>query len=105
MLAHQGGGDGANSRTAKSVPNLPVVFHGVKHYALSGVKQTLILFPGLIYTCVATLAVTGHLHYVDPDLLGWWLAERQLPSGGKQYAPGSGIVLTWDTGWENSDPG
>jgi geranylgeranyl transferase type-2 subunit beta len=38
---------------------------------------------GLIYTCVAALAVTGHLHYVDPDQLGWWLAERQLPSGGE----------------------
>ncbi len=64
-------------RRQKSVPTLPVVFH-----VLSGVKPTLFLFLGLIYTCVATLAVTGHLHYVDPDLLGWWLAERQLPSGG-----------------------
>jgi len=42
---------------------------------------------GLIYTCVGTLAITGHLHYIDADLLGWWLAERQLNSGGLNGRP------------------
>ena len=26
--------------------------------------------------------MTGSLHHVDADRLGWWLSERQLPSGG-----------------------
>ena len=43
---------------------------------------------GLIYTCLGTLAITGHLHTCDQDRLGWWLAERQLPSGGLNGRPG-----------------
>ena len=39
----------------------------------------------MIYTCVGTLAITGHLHYIDADRLGWWLAERQLDSGGNLH--------------------
>jgi len=42
---------------------------------------------GLIYTCLGTLAITGHLHTCDQDRLGWWLAERQLPSGGLNGRP------------------
>ena len=42
---------------------------------------------GQIYCCVAFLSITGHLHKVDADLLGWWLAERQLPSGGLNGRP------------------
>ena len=44
---------------------------------------------GLIYTCLGTLAITGHLHTCDQDRLGWWLAERQLPSGGLNGRPGT----------------
>lgn len=28
------------------------------------------------------LSLVGQLHHVDADKLGWWLCERQLPSGG-----------------------
>ena len=42
---------------------------------------------GLIYCCVGFLSITGHLNEVDADLLGWWLAERQLPSGGLNGRP------------------
>ncbi len=28
------------------------------------------------------LSITGHLHLLKTDALGWWLSERQLPSGG-----------------------
>ena len=44
---------------------------------------------GLIYTCLGTLAITGHLHTCDQDRLAWWLAERQLPSGGLNGRPGT----------------
>ena len=35
-----------------------------------------------VYCCVGALAVANALHHVDADQLGWWLCERQLPSGG-----------------------
>merc|ERR1719470_223490 len=31
--------------------------------------------------------ITDSLHLVDQDRLGWWLAERQLPSGGLNGRP------------------
>lgn len=37
---------------------------------------------GQIYCCVGMLAIVGQLHHINADLLGWWLCERQLPSGG-----------------------
>ncbi|CAD7682529.1 unnamed protein product [Nyctereutes procyonoides] len=37
---------------------------------------------GQIYCCTGFLAITSQLHQVNSDLLGWWLCERQLPSGG-----------------------
>ncbi|KAG7580954.1 PFTB repeat [Arabidopsis suecica] len=38
---------------------------------------------GQIFCCVGALAITGNLHHVDKDLLGWWLCERQdYESGG-----------------------
>ena len=41
------------------------------------------LAPSLqVYCCVGVLALTGQLYRVDADQLGWWLCERQLPSGG-----------------------
>ncbi|KAK6161525.1 hypothetical protein DH2020_004906 [Rehmannia glutinosa] len=33
---------------------------------------------GQIFCCVGALAITGSLHHVDKDLLGWWLCERQV---------------------------
>ena len=33
------------------------------------------------------MAITGHLHLVERDHLSWWLAERQLPSGGLNGRP------------------
>ena len=36
---------------------------------------------GQVFCCVGALAIAGALHHVDADLLGWWLCERQLPSG------------------------
>ena len=33
------------------------------------------------------LAITSQLHQVNSDLLGWWLCERQLPSGGLNGRP------------------
>lgn len=37
---------------------------------------------GQIYCCLGALAIVGCLRRVDQDSLGWWLCERQLPSGG-----------------------
>ncbi|KAI4378541.1 hypothetical protein MLD38_016005 [Melastoma candidum] len=37
---------------------------------------------GQIFCCVDALAVKGHLDRVDKDLLGWWLCEWQVKSGG-----------------------
>ncbi|KAJ8276943.1 hypothetical protein GJAV_G00069640 [Gymnothorax javanicus] len=42
---------------------------------------------GQIYCCTGFLSVTGQLHRVNADLLGWWLCERQLPSGGLNGRP------------------
>lgn len=42
---------------------------------------------GQIYCCVGVLSITHSLHHINPDLLGWWLCERQLPSGGLNGRP------------------
>ncbi|XP_046844086.1 geranylgeranyl transferase type-2 subunit beta-like [Xenia sp. Carnegie-2017] len=42
---------------------------------------------GQIYCCLGVLAITHTLHYVNIDMLGWWLCERQLPSGGLNGRP------------------
>jgi len=44
---------------------------------------------GQIFCCVAALALAGPegLREVDAGLLGWWLAERQLPTGGLNGRP------------------
>ncbi|XP_054271296.1 geranylgeranyl transferase type-2 subunit beta-like [Macrosteles quadrilineatus] len=42
---------------------------------------------GLIYCSVGFLSITGKLESIDGDLLGWWLSERQLPSGGLNGRP------------------
>ncbi|KAK4577395.1 hypothetical protein RGQ29_027763 [Quercus rubra] len=36
---------------------------------------------GQIFCCVGALAITGSLHHIDKDLLGWWLCEWQVKSG------------------------
>ena len=38
--------------------------------------------PLQVYCCVGALAIAGALYHVHADQLGWWLCERQLPSGG-----------------------
>ena len=35
-----------------------------------------------IYCCLGAFAIADSLHHVNADMLGWWLCERQLPSGG-----------------------
>lgn len=40
-----------------------------------------------VFTCVAALAIGDALHYVDKDLLGWWLCERQTSVGGLNGRP------------------
>lgn len=40
-----------------------------------------------VFCCVAALAITGALHRIDKDLLGWWLCERQVKSGGLNGRP------------------
>jgi geranylgeranyl transferase type-2 subunit beta len=42
---------------------------------------------GQVYCCVGALAIAGQLYHVDADRLGWWLCERQLPSGGLNGRP------------------
>ncbi|MCJ8740476.1 hypothetical protein PDJAM_G00059380 [Pangasius djambal] len=41
----------------------------------------------MIYCCTGFLSITGQLQQVNADLLGWWLCERQLPSGGLNGRP------------------
>ncbi|KAL3730493.1 hypothetical protein ACJRO7_027495 [Eucalyptus globulus] len=40
-----------------------------------------------IFCYVGALAITGSLHHIDKDLLGWWLCERQVKSGGLNGRP------------------
>ncbi|CAD5121278.1 DgyrCDS9808 [Dimorphilus gyrociliatus] len=42
---------------------------------------------GQIYCCLGCLSILGALEHVDRESLGWWLAERQLPSGGLNGRP------------------
>ncbi|KAF7807115.1 geranylgeranyl transferase type-2 subunit beta 1-like [Senna tora] len=46
-----------------------------------------VLFPLSVFCCVGALAITGSLDLVDKDLLGWWLCERQVKSGGLNGRP------------------
>ncbi|RZC50587.1 hypothetical protein C5167_019018 [Papaver somniferum] len=43
--------------------------------------------PGKVFCCVGALAIAGSLHHIDKDLLGWWLCERQVKSGGLNGPP------------------
>lgn len=40
-----------------------------------------------VYCCLGSLAIADKLDLVDKDMLGWWLSERQLPSGGLNGRP------------------
>lgn len=42
---------------------------------------------GQVYCCIGMLSITGQLFRVKVDTLGWWLCERQLPSGGLNGRP------------------
>jgi len=42
---------------------------------------------GQVFCCVGALSIVGALHHIDADLLGWWLCERQLESGGLNGRP------------------
>lgn len=46
-----------------------------------------IAFPISVFCCVGALAITGSLDLIDKDLLGWWLCERQVKSGGLNGRP------------------
>ncbi|KFD61950.1 hypothetical protein M514_07701 [Trichuris suis] len=37
---------------------------------------------GQVYCCLGTLSIAKELNRIDVDKLGWWLCERQCPSGG-----------------------
>lgn len=52
---------------------------------------------GQIFCCVAALSIGNALHHVDPDLLGWWLCERQCDSGGLNGRPEkqSDVCYSW----------
>ena len=40
-----------------------------------------------VFCCVAALSLTGSLHLIDKDLLGWWLCEQQVKSEGLNGCP------------------
>jgi len=42
---------------------------------------------GQIFCCVGALAISDHMEQCDADVLGWWLCERQLPTGGLNGRP------------------
>mmetsp|Transcript_614 Transcript_614/g.1877 ORF Transcript_614/g.1877 Transcript_614/m.1877 type:complete len:351 (+) Transcript_614:40-1092(+) len=42
---------------------------------------------GQVFCCVGALVIAGAADRIDADLLSWWLAERQLPSGGLNGRP------------------
>ncbi|XP_050369011.1 geranylgeranyl transferase type-2 subunit beta 1-like [Argentina anserina] len=52
---------------------------------------------GQIFCCVGALAITGSLHRIDKDLLGWWLCERQVKAGGLNGRPEKlpDVCYTW----------
>ena len=58
----------------------------------------------VVLCCVSALAITSSLHCIDKDLLGWWLSERQVKSGGlngrPEKLPNVGYsFLNWDFLW------
>jgi len=64
---------------------------GAESHAAQGVVPSKLAvqanFNSTVFVCVAALAILDRLDVVDVDTLGWWLAERQLPSGGLNGRP------------------
>jgi geranylgeranyl transferase type-2 subunit beta len=52
---------------------------------------------GQIFCCIGALSIAGALEYVDVDLLGWWLSERQCDGGGLNGRPEkqSDVCYSW----------
>ncbi|CAN6458098.1 unnamed protein product [Victoria cruziana] len=42
---------------------------------------------GQVFCCVGALAIVGAMNHIKKDLLGWWLCERQVKSGGLNGRP------------------
>lgn len=65
---------------------LQAIVMGVSHHNYEVVS---LFSPSVfqIYCCTGFLSLTSQLHQVNADLLGWWLCERQLPSGGLNGRP------------------
>lgn len=51
-----------------------------------------------VFCCVGALSIAGPLQHVDKGLLGWWLCEGQVKSGGLNgrldKLPDAGIFLS-----------
>ncbi|XP_048137852.1 geranylgeranyl transferase type-2 subunit beta 1-like isoform X2 [Rhodamnia argentea] len=69
---------------------VPILKTQMSHHC----KKKMDPFPGiygekliLVFCCVGALAITGSLHHIDKDILGWWLCERQVKSGGLNGRP------------------
>ena len=54
---------------------------------LEQLQCSLAILYALAFCCVGALAIAERLDLVERDLLGWWLAERQLPCGGLNGRP------------------
>ncbi|KAF3943146.1 hypothetical protein CMV_030263 [Castanea mollissima] len=52
-----------------------------------------------VFCRVGALAITGSLHHIDKDLLGWWLCERLVKSGGlngcPEKLPDASVCYSW----------
>ena len=46
---------------------------------------------------MGVLAILNRLYHVDADTLGWWLCERQLPSGGLNGNAVMYDIIVWST--------
>ncbi|KAG5572423.1 hypothetical protein H5410_062189 [Solanum commersonii] len=88
---------GAESHAGQKLQNIRKIltFHVPPHMLESSGKSA---FPSqkiqsshsiciAVFCCVGALAITGSLHHVDKDLIGWWLCERQVKSGGLNGRP------------------
>lgn len=52
---------------------------------------------GQVFCCVGALCIAGALDRINQERLGWWLAERQLPSGGLNGRPekAADVCYSW----------
>ena len=56
-------------------------------FVFEGQLKNHIFLKSKIYCCVGFLSIMNRLSLINVDLLGWWLSERQLPSGGLNGRP------------------